>query len=70
MPATQGKEKLNPGDLVTLDPNVYLTDTVEYYGLGLYLEFKNGYHWVYWFKLTHLPGPFALGRAHWLIKVS
>jgi len=39
-----------PGDLVKLDPVWYSQETVDKCGLGLYLEYKNGWDYIYWFK--------------------
>ena len=42
--------KIKPGDLVRLDSTRHSKEIVEYYGLGLYLERKDSWDCVYWFK--------------------
>ena len=44
------QRKIKPGDLVELDANFHNQNTVKFYGLGLYLEFRNNHHWIYWFN--------------------
>ena len=54
---------IKPGDLVRLDSTRHSKEIVEYYGLGLYLERKDSWDCVYWFKRSSVAR--SLNAARW-----